>query len=97
MPDGINTAMKTVQAPGGQAARNTGWGESSPNELAGRDDAVLPSGDARDVGVRDRFVGFLSQSEKKSTNASISPPKRWRPTLFIAGSRPGAPPNRRSV
>jgi hypothetical protein len=43
--------MNPVQAPGGEPARNTGWGEAGPGELAGRDDTVVPRSDARNAGV----------------------------------------------
>jgi hypothetical protein len=74
MPDGVNTAMNTVQASGGEAACNTGWGKTGPSELVGCHDAVLPGCNARDRGVGGGFVAFLSHIEKKSTNAPFSLP-----------------------
>jgi hypothetical protein len=84
----IDTVMDTVQTASSHATRNTGWGKAGRLGLRGRHDAVLVRGDARDHCVRAVFVAFFSHSERKATNAAISPPSPPGPPSFIAGVRP---------
>ena len=86
----VNTAMNTVKAASGEAARNTCWGKAGGCELRGRHNSVLIPGDAGNRGVRSRFVANLSHSERKATTPPISPP-------FIAGVGPGTASNRDCV
>jgi|SRR5215203_6213228 len=82
--DRVDTAMNAVEAGGGHAARNTGWGEAGGSKLIGAHYPVLVRRDTRNHRVRAAIVAFLSHSERKATNGPISPPS---PLLFC-GYRP---------
>jgi nucleoside-diphosphate kinase len=90
MPDGVHRAMNAVQAAGGQTARDSGWGKAGGSDLGRGYDPVLMRRDSCDDGVRTPFVAFLSHTERKSTNAPISPP----PSPVFAPARPDAKPFR---
>jgi hypothetical protein len=89
MPHRVNITMNAVEAARGNAARDTGWGESRGTSLVTGHDAVLVRSDPGNDGVRPPFVAFFSHSARKATSPPISPP-------FIAGFRP-APGTDRAV
>jgi hypothetical protein len=62
--DGINTAMNSVQAGGGDSTRNTGWGNADSPQLPARNDAVLPLSQLND-GEITRSGAFLSHVRKE--------------------------------
>jgi hypothetical protein len=74
MPDGVNTTMNAVEAAGFHSTGHTGWGKASGRDLRGAQDAVLVRSKPRDPGVRAAIVDFFSHSERKATNAPLSPP-----------------------